>query len=108
MYLPQFFKENYPFVDMALKLLGEDSITQYQNEERSLMRRRVGANRYQLQRLIKTMRKDTITTDTHLGVLKRELADYHKNKTFLRLGSVGAVLYKHINICLELNLQAPR
>ena len=107
-YLPQFFKENYAFVDTALKLLGENSITQYQNEERSLMRRRVGANRYQLQRLIKTMRKDHITDDRRLGILKRELADYHKNKSFLRLGSMGAVLYKHINLCLELNLQGPR
>ena len=107
-YLPQFFKENYDFVDMAMKLLGEDSVTQYQNEERSLMRRRVGASRYQLQRLIKTMRKDTITDANRLGILKRELAEYHKNKSFLRLTSMGAVLYKHINICLELNLSPPK
>lgn len=107
-YLPQFFKENYEFVDMALKLLGKDSVTQYQNEERSLMRRRVGASRYQLQRLIKTMRKDHITDAGRLGILKRELAEYHKNKGFLRLTSMGAVLYKHINICLELNLTAPK
>lgn len=106
-YLPQFFKENYPFVDKALKLLGENSIVQYQNEERSLMRRRVGANRYQLQRLIKTMRRDNITDERRLGVLKRELAEYHKNKSFLRLTSMGSVLYKHINLSLELNLHGP-
>jgi len=106
-YLPQFFKENYSFVDTALKLLGQDSITQYQNEERSLMRRRVGASRYQLQRLIKTMRKDHITDERRLGILKRALAEYHKNKSFLRLASMGAVLYKHINLSLELNLQGP-
>ena len=103
-YLPQFFKENFEFVDMAIKKLGDDSITQYQNEERSLMRRRVGANRYQLQRLIKTMRKDHITDARRLGMLKRDLADYHKNKSFIRLTSMGAVLYKHINLMLELDL----
>ncbi len=104
-YLPQFFKENYEFVDIATKLLGADSVTQYQNEERSLMRRRVGANRYQLQRLIKTMRKDHITDVSRMNVLKQDLAEYHKNKSFKRLTTMGAILYKHINLMLELNLQ---
>lgn len=104
-YLPQFFKENYAFVDMAIQRLGADSIKQYQNEERSLMRRRVGANKYQLQRLLKVMRKDHITDARRMGILKRDLAEYHNNKSFLRMTSMGAILYKHINLMLELNLQ---
>lgn len=104
-YLPQFFKENYKFVDVAIDVLGADSIKQYQNEERSLMRRRVGASRYQLQRLLKVMRKDHVTDNRRMGILKRDLAEHHKNKSFMRLTSMGAILYKHINLMLELDLQ---
>jgi hypothetical protein len=105
LYLPQFFKENYQFVEMAMSLLGENSLQQYQNEERSLMRRRVGANRYQLQRLIKTMRKDELSDMRRTGILKRELAEYHNAKSFKRLTSMGAILFKQINLMLDLNLR---
>lgn len=106
-YLPQFFKENYPFVEMALSRLGKESLSQYQNEERSLMRRRVGANRYQLQRLIRAMRKDTISDARRVGVLKRALAEHHGDKGFLRLTNMGSILFKHLNITLELKLRMP-
>lgn len=107
-YLPQFFKENYPFVDMALSRLGENSITQYQNEERSLMRRRVAANRYQLQRLVRAMRQDHISDARRVGILKRSLAEHHKDKGFLRLTTMGSILFKHINLTLELKLRMPK
>jgi hypothetical protein len=104
-YLPQFFKENYEFVELAMSRLGEKSLEQYQNEERSLMRRRVGANRYQLRRLIRVMRRDNISEERHLSLLKQELSEYHKDKSFKRLTSMGGVLFKHINLCLELHLK---
>ncbi len=106
-YLPQFFKENYAFVDMALSKLGNESIEQYQNEERSLMRRRVGANRYQLQRLIRAMRKDKISDARRVATLKRQLAEHHEDKGFLRLSNMGSILFKHINLSLELKLRIP-
>ncbi len=103
-YLPQFFKENFAFVDYALLNLGEKSIAQYQNEERALMRRRVGANRYQLRRLVRAMRKDVISDARHVATLRDELAEYHQDAGFHALTSMGAILYKHINLCLELHL----
>ncbi|MCA1762911.1 MAG: hypothetical protein ABR574_07950 [Cryomorphaceae bacterium] len=103
-YLPQFYKENTPYVQMALDLLGHNSRVQYQKEERTLMRRRVGANRYQLQRLIKVMRRDEISTPEKLKELKYQLADYHNNKSYIRLKNMGAILFKQLNYILELNI----
>src|SRR6476646_728834 len=37
MYLPQFFKENLPYVELSLKYLNKDSISQYRTEEKTLM-----------------------------------------------------------------------
>jgi hypothetical protein len=45
MYLPQFFKENKIFVDQVIKHFNPDVIQQYQAEERSVVVRRIRAQR---------------------------------------------------------------
>ena len=37
LYLPQYFKENKPFVDDSVKHLDKESIAQYQAEERTMI-----------------------------------------------------------------------
>ncbi len=50
-YLPQFFKENKVFVDLVSKHFNPDVIKQYQMEERSLVIRRMRAQRHRLKDL---------------------------------------------------------
>jgi hypothetical protein len=58
LYLPQFFKENYAFVDLSLKHLNKDSIVQYQTEERTLMAFRLASARYRIKELLDIMSKE--------------------------------------------------
>src|SRR5580692_2890166 len=62
LYLPQFFKENLPFVEMCMKYLNKDSINQYQTEERTMMAFRVASSRFRLMELLNIMSKDNIST----------------------------------------------
>ena len=39
-YLAQFFADNFPVVDMVMNLLNQETIEQYQKEERTLISRR--------------------------------------------------------------------
>lgn len=61
LYLPQYFKENFALVELALKNLNRDSIEQYQSEERTMMAFRVADSRYRLMELLNIMRRDTIS-----------------------------------------------
>jgi hypothetical protein len=89
LYLPQFFKENYPLVQLVQQYLSLENIEQYQQEERSLLIRRTKAARRQLNALLDTMSKDTISTMEKVMMLREELAEYYKVPEFNACNSMG-------------------
>src|SRR6476661_4626462 len=82
LYLPQFFKENLPFVTLSMKHLNKESIQQYQTEERTLMALRLASNRYRVMELIKVMTTDKISTPEKLEQLKKELGEGFDSVSF--------------------------
>lgn len=100
MYLPQFFKENNPIVELCLKHVNKETAKQYQREERTLIARRLVAARYRVKDLIDTMRKDTISSNEKTYQLKYELAGYHKNDEFLKCKTMGDVVRMQLKIAL--------
>jgi hypothetical protein len=100
MYLPQFFKENNPIVQMCIDLINQKTADQYRFEERTLMARRLKSERYRMKDLIDCMRTDTISTPEKLQSLKQELAEYHKKNDFLRCKSMGDLLRTQLKVTL--------
>jgi hypothetical protein len=100
MYLPQFFKENVKVVELCLQLMNSETFKQYQQEERSLMVRRLKSARHRLKDLIDCMRKDTISTPEKIKQLKMELSTHHDNKDFLKCKNMGDILKLHLRILL--------
>src|SRR5215208_3766955 len=76
LYLPQFFKENLPFVELTLNYLNKDSIEQYQAEERTLIGYRLAASRYRIMDLLNIMSKDLISTEEKVLQLRSELGEF--------------------------------
>lgn len=91
-YLPQFFKENYPLVVLVQEFLSKENIEQYQQEERALMIRRGKAAQTQLHDLLKVMSHDTISRPEKVISLREELADYYKVSDFLSCNSMGDIV----------------
>jgi hypothetical protein len=104
LYLPQFFKENLPFVELSMKHLNKDSIQQYQTEERTLMALRLASNRYRVMELIKVMSTDKISTSEKLEQLKTELGQGFQSKAFTKCRSMGQVLKQNMKETLRKNL----
>lgn len=104
LYLPQFFKENVPLVEMVLSLLNKDSIEQYQTEERTIMAFRLASTRYRIVALLNIMSKDIISTPEKIYQLKHELADYFKNNQFLKCNSMGKIVKLHLKQMLRKSL----
>jgi len=84
LYLPQFFKENKPFVDLTLKLLNKESIEQYQAEERTNMTFRLASARYRIKDLLDIMSTDTVSLPEKVEQLKSELSQFHHNPPLLK------------------------
>jgi hypothetical protein len=104
LYLPQFFKENYPLVQLTLKYLNRDSIEQYQTEERTIMAFRVSSARYRLKDLLDIMCSDTISTDEKVNLLKDELYQYFHHEPYRKCTSMGQVVKTNLKHLLRKNL----
>ncbi|MCA6475421.1 MAG: hypothetical protein IM541_06205 [Chitinophagaceae bacterium] len=76
-YLPQFFKENYELVQLALRHLNRESIAQYQAEEQTLITLRLASSRYRMKALLDIMAKDTLAPPEKIKQLREELSQHY-------------------------------
>lgn len=92
MYQPQFFKENLPFVQLALKHFNPQVMEQYQQEERALMVQRMRSERVRLAGLRDALRKDDVTPPEKLEELKNSLASHYEDPRFEACETTAAVI----------------
>jgi len=97
-YLPQYYKENNPIIDIAMKLLTWESVRQYQREERALIHKRVRSSSYRLKKLLAIMESDTIAPPENVKMLKHELAEHYKDPMFLKQNSMGGLVKVSLNM----------
>jgi len=102
MYLPQFYKENAFYVELIQNAIPTEAIEQYQNEERSLLKKRYLNDKYQIDYLIEVMKKDRVSHDVHVENLKIELSKFHNQPQFLACKNMGEVLETNIHTMLEI------
>ena len=91
-YLPQYFKQNNPLIAIGLRSMTPETVKQYQKEERSLIATRLKAARPQIDELLKTMTKDSLSPDENVYQLRKELARYYKDESFLKCRNMGELV----------------
>jgi hypothetical protein len=96
LYLPQFFKENLPLVDLSGKVLSKDSIEQYQAEERTMMAFRMASTRSRTMDLLTIMSKDHISKPEKIAQLKLELGEHFQTTAFEKCKSMGQIVKVHL------------
>ncbi len=104
LYLPQFFKENFAFVELCLSHLNKESIEQYQFEERTLITFRMASSRYRIKELLDIMGKDEISTQQKIAQLKNELSEHLNSSVFSKCKSMGDIVKTHMKQTLRKNL----
>jgi hypothetical protein len=101
-YLPQFYKENLPYVQFARKYIDSDSALQYSNEERALLRKRYRLAQERLEELLWTMATDDLGPRSHVDQLARELSELHGKPALAHCRSMGELLGRHLKLRLGL------
>jgi hypothetical protein len=92
LYLPQFYKENYRFVEMVLKTLDSKEIKQYQEEERTELKARVAFNQARLTALLNAMIKDELSENYKILILRKELNEHFQTTAFANCTTMGAIV----------------
>lgn len=100
MYLPQFFKENNQVVRLCTELLNYPTMKQYQQEERTLIKRRIQAEGRRLNKLLEKMQGDQLSSADKIKELRSGLGDYHKSKAFEDCESMGELVRKNLEVAL--------
>ena len=100
MYLPQFFKENFKVVDFCSDVLSPETVEQYRQEERVLIRRRYETAQHRYLQLVKCLSNDTLSSNEKITTLKNELGKYHKT-SFEHCNKMGKILHYHLQLMLS-------
>jgi len=91
-YMPQYFKENNPIINLGFQSMSPVLELQYQKEERMRLRNRVATSYGQLSSLINTMVADTLSTPENVIQLKNELSELYEDDAFLTSTSMGEIV----------------
>ena len=105
LYLPQFYRENFEYVDLVLKTLSPDVIEQYQTEEQTAMAHRVFASRKQLIELLNIMAKDELSDSYKIKMLREELNNHFNTSYFSKCQTMGSIVKRQLKIVLQEHLQ---
>jgi len=95
-YRPQFFKENFPYVQMAKNHFNEEVVRQYQQEERAVIARRMQSERHRLRDLRDALIKEELSTSEKIRQLGEELAEYYEDRVFSRCATMGELLERSL------------
>ncbi len=102
MYLPQFYKENLPYVLLTQNNMSIATAGQYVNEEQALLRKRYAFSEHLIKQLLGIMKRDQISKPEYVKMLGRELTKFHSNPQFAQLTTMGDLLEENIKVRLKL------
>lgn len=100
-YMPQYFKQNNPIINIGMKHMTSETMRQYQKEERALIATRIKASRYVIKELLDCMENDIISLPENVETLKEELAEFYRNDTFLKCNTMGKLVKKSLKMSLS-------
>ena len=100
-YLPQYFKQNNPLIQIGIECMTPETVKQYQKEERSLIATRLKASKEKIDQLLEAMSEDRISLPANVDSLRKDLARHYKNRDFLSCNSMGEILKKSLDTVLE-------
>lgn len=102
-YMPQYFKQNMPIINIGLKHMTPTTVRQYQKEERAMIASRIRYSSRQVSDLMKFMVQSELSKPEYLLQLREELAEFYEEKAFERAEQMGQLVQESLKYLLEHN-----
>lgn len=104
-YLPQFFKENFPYVKLSMDQLTDKTFLQYQQEEKSSILHRVRSERHRLADLRDVSNTEVLTSAENITQLKKGMAAHFADEKYLECKTMTDIIELNIkNIIRQVKL----
>ncbi|MCC2599134.1 hypothetical protein [Sphingobacterium sp. FBM7-1] len=104
-YMPQYFKENLPYVKLAMEHLTEKTVLQYQQEERSSIVHRVRSERHRIKDLRDASKLQTLSTPENISRLREGYRVFYNNEAYLDCKSMTDIVELNVkNVIRQVKL----
>jgi hypothetical protein len=104
-YMPQYFKENLPYVKLAMEHLNEKTVLQYQQEERSSIVHRVRSERHRIKDLRDASKQQQLSTDENIALLREGYASFYANEAYYKCRSMTDIVELNVkNVIRQVKL----
>lgn len=100
-YFPKYFKENNPIIQLGIDMMTNETMRQYQREERSNISYRIQMGKKRVDDLLETMAGDRLAPKENLRSLRGDLADFYHDKRFLNCQSMGELVRYSLEILVN-------
>jgi hypothetical protein len=100
-YMPQYFKQNNPIIEVGIRNMTPTTMVQYQKEERALIANRILSSKVILKKLIRAMMHDELAPAEHIAGLREELAKYYNEPDFLECRNMGEILRTSLSLLVQ-------
>ena len=97
-YMPKYYSQNNAIIFLAIRCMTPESVSQYQEEEHTLLRHRARAEHETLGELLHVMASDDLAPPEHVTRLRQELAHHHKDDRFLACDTMGALVRASLSL----------
>ena len=101
LYLPQFYKENFRYVQLAKALLTDTAIDKIRMKERKELAGLFIKNKQQLSALLQVMEKEEISEHYKVVSLRKELNQYHHTHAFSHCKTMGSLVQQQLEQVLR-------
>lgn len=102
-YMPQYFKENLPIIEVGLNLMTPETVRQYQKEERVNIAGRIRYSGQQIWDLLKYMVRSELSKPEYVQDLKEELSMHYKENRFIQCKNMGEIVSTSLDVLLDNN-----
>jgi hypothetical protein len=106
LYLPQFYKENYGYVQMIAALLDDATVEQIRLSESKIMAALAIKNSRRLSELLQVMVKEEISENYKIVSLRKELGTAFHTHRYSKCKTMGAIVKQQLKQMLHRHLQA--
>jgi hypothetical protein len=105
LYLPQFYKENYAYVQMTNKLLSNELIEQIRLSESRAMATLAVKHSRRLSELLQVMSRQELSENYKIVSLRKELGTVFHTHRYSNCKTMGAIVKQHLKQMLHRHLQ---
>ncbi|RYF74006.1 MAG: hypothetical protein EOO39_09345 [Cytophagaceae bacterium] len=97
-YMPQYYRQNQPMIDLGTTVLTPESVRQYQIEERSLMAGRLRVEQTRIGDLMAAMRFDLIAPEDNVTQLIDSLNRHYGVSSFDGCRTMGDIVWRSLEL----------